>query len=86
MKKVECVSNYPTSKNAKEIKSFLELLGYYRRFIKDFSEKAKPLNNLLKQDQPFVWSDFCQDAFDFFKKVLTTEPLLQHPDLINLST
>ena len=80
MKKVECVSNYPTPKNAKEVKSFLGLVGYYRRFIQDFSKKAKPLNNLLKQDQPFVWSDLCQDAFDFFKKVLTTEPLLQHPD------
>lgn len=79
-KKIECVTNYPTPNSAKEIKSFLGLVGNYRKFIKDFSKKAKPPTNLLKQNQPFVWSDLCQDAFNFFKEILTTEPLFQNPD------
>lgn len=79
-KKIECLVNYPIPTNAKEVKSFLGLVGYYRKFIQDFSKKAKPLNDLLKQNQLYIWSDLCQDAFEFFKRVLTTEPLLQHPD------
>lgn len=52
--------NYPTPTNAKDLKYFLGLIGYYRRFIKDFSKKAKPLTYLLKQNQQFVWLDLCQ--------------------------
>jgi hypothetical protein len=69
MKKVECVANYPTPKNAKDIKSFLGLVGYYRKFIQHFSKMAKPLTELLKQGQPFFWTDLCQDAFNFFKDI-----------------
>jgi len=79
-KKIECLVNYPIPINAKEVKSFLGLVGYYRKFIKDFSKKAKPLTNLLKQNQPFIWSDNCQDSFIFFKNILINEPLLQYPD------
>lgn len=78
--KVECISNYPVPRNTKEVKAFLGLVGYYRKFIKDFSKKSKPLTNLLKQGQEFIWTDLCQDAFMFFRKILTEEPLLQHPD------
>lgn len=78
--KVECIANYPVPRNTKEIKAFLGLVGYYRKFIKDFSMKSKPLTNLLKQGQAFIWTDLCQDAFMFFRKILTEEPLLQHPD------
>lgn len=79
-KKIQCIVNYPTPTNAKEIKSFLGLVGYYRRFIQDFSKKAKPLTNLLKQNQQFSWSDLCQDSFSYFKNILTNEPLLQYPN------
>lgn len=79
-KKVECINNYPTQKNSKDIKSFLGLVGYYRKFIQNFSKMAKPLTELLKQGQPFIWTDRCQETFSFFKEVLTEEPLLQHPD------
>lgn len=77
---MECVVNYPIPKNAKDIKSFLGLVGYYRRFIKDFSKRAKPLNNLLKKNQGFIWSDLCQDSFNYFKNILTNKPLLQYPN------
>lgn len=72
--------NYPIPTNTKEIKSFLGLIGYYRRFIQDFSKKAKSITNLLKQSQQFIWSDLCQDSFSYFKNILTNEPLLQYPD------
>lgn len=80
IKKVECVVNYPTPSNAKEVKSFLGLVGYYRKFIQNFSKIAKPLTELLKQGQPFIWTDLCQNAFNYFREILTKEPLLQHPD------
>jgi len=52
-KKIEAVSNFPRPKNAKNVKQFLGLAGYYRRFIPDFSKTAKPLTTLLKKDEPF---------------------------------
>jgi len=55
------------------------LVGYYRRFIYDIGKQAKSLTNLLRNDQPFVWTDFYQDAFNFFKKFLTKELLRQYP-------
>jgi len=78
--KISSVANYPRPKNQKELKSFLGLIGYYRRFIKDFSKLAKPLTNLLKKDTQHNWSDICQDAFENFRDILTKEPLLQYPD------
>lgn len=48
--KVHCVANYPIPRNTKEVKSFLGLVGYYGKFIKDFSKKAKPPTTLFKQD------------------------------------
>ena len=77
-KKIECIVNYPVPTNTKEFKSILRLIRYYRKFIKDFSKKSKSLTNLLKQNQPFIWSDTCQDSFLFFKNILTYEPLLQY--------
>lgn len=59
--------NYPTTTNAKDLNLFLGLIGYYRRFIKDFNKKTKPLTNLLKQNQQFIWSDLCQESFNYFK-------------------
>ena len=51
--KIEAIRSFPPPKNAKEIKSFLGLIGYYRRFIKDFSKVAKPLTQLLKKGEEF---------------------------------
>lgn len=79
-KKIACVANYNTPTNAKELKSFLGLIGYYRKFIKDFSKISKPLTSLLKKDQQFIWTDVCEDAFQTFRTILTKEPILQFPD------
>jgi len=78
--KIRCVMDYPIPRNSKEIKSFLGLSGYYRRFIPDYGKIAKPLTSLLKKDVEFKWSDLCQKAFEDLKNALTHEPLLQYPD------
>ncbi|KAL4153818.1 hypothetical protein QTP88_001651 [Uroleucon formosanum] len=78
--KIDCVVKFPTPTNAKEIKSFLGLSGYYRRVVPNYGQIAKPLTSLLKKDVPFYWSDICQEAFDKLKAILTKEPLLKYPD------
>lgn len=78
--KIQCIVNYPIPANAKEVKSFLGLVGNYRKFIKDFRKKAKSLTNLLKQNQQFIWSDFYEDSFNYFKNILTNEPFLRYPN------
>ena len=78
--KVQAVQSFPVPKTCKDIKSFLGLAGYYRRFIPNFSKITKPLTSLLKKDVPFIWSDDQQQSFDHCKKILTESPILQYPD------
>jgi hypothetical protein len=63
-----------------EVRSFLGLVGYYRRFIPNFSKIAKPITELLKKRSKNVWSDTCDEAFKHMKKLLTTSPMLSQPD------
>lgn len=88
-KKIEAVMNYPVPKNPKEIKGFLGLAGYYRRFINDFSKLSQPLTKLLKKDEPFNWTSLQQNSFETLKLELCKEPILQYPDFsktFNLTT
>ena len=80
-KKIEAVKNFPIPKNPKNIKQFLGLAGYYRRFIDGFSKIATTLNQLLKKDIKFIWSEKQQEAFELLKEKLCEEPLLKRPDL-----
>jgi hypothetical protein len=64
-----------------EIRSFLGLAGYYRRFIKGFSKLAKPMTALLEKNAKFVWSEKCQANFEELKKRLTIAPVLVLLDL-----
>jgi hypothetical protein len=59
-----------------EIRSFIGLAGYYRRFIEGFSKIAKPLTSLLEKDKEFKWTATCQARFDELKKRLTSTPIL----------
>lgn len=77
---VKTVQSFPIPRTVKHLRSFLGLANYYRRFIKDFSKKAKPLTELLKKDVKFEWSNSCQVAFDNLKVALTTPPVLAYPD------
>ena len=78
--KIKAIKCYPAPKNEKQIKQFLGLIGYYRRFIKNFSELAKPLTKLLKKDIPFTWGNEQNQSFETFRKILTTSPILQYPN------
>src|ERR1041385_9062096 len=68
---------YP--RDIKGIRSFLGHVGFYRRFIKDFSKTSRPLTNLLQKDSPFVFDDDCKEAFAVLKKALITAPIVQPP-------
>jgi len=63
-----------------EIRSFLGLAGYYRRFIEGFSKIALPLTQLTKKGQAFVWTKKCENSFQELKKRLTTSPVLALSD------
>jgi hypothetical protein len=67
--------------NASEIWSFLELTGYYRWFIEDFSKIAKPMTRLLEKNKDFDWTEECQASFEEFKKRVTSAPVLILPDI-----
>ena len=80
--KVVKVKEWPIPRNVSEIRSFMGLAGYYRRFIQDFSKIATPITRLTGKDVKFDWSEACQTAFDELKTRLTTAPVLTLPDRI----
>jgi hypothetical protein len=77
--KVKDVHNWVVPQIVKEVRSFLGLAGYYRRFIENFSKIAKPLTSLLEKGADFSWTDERQKAFEELKKRLTTAPVLTLP-------
>ncbi|GAU32562.1 hypothetical protein TSUD_218200 [Trifolium subterraneum] len=77
--KIMVVSNWPQPQNLKQLRGFLGLAGYYRRFVKDFGKIAKPLTDLLKKDN-FVWNEEEISAFSSLKQTLITAPVLTLPD------
>ena len=79
--KVRDVLDWEPPQTVSEIRSFLELAGYYRRFIENFSKIAKPLTSLLEKGKDFKRTDACQNSFEELKKRLTTAPVLVMPDI-----
>ena len=78
--KIEAILDWNAPSNVKEIRSFLGLAGYYRRFIKDFSKIATPLTRLTKKDVPWNFTTECHHAFEILKEKLTTAPILIIPE------
>ena len=78
--KIKAVSEYPTPTNLKDLRAFLGLSGYYRRFIKKYAHVAMPLYSLTKKDISLKWTSKCQVAFQKLKTALTTPPVLAYPD------
>jgi hypothetical protein len=78
--KVQEVMNWKPPTIVRQIRSFLGLAGYYRRFITDFSRIAKPMTELLKKGAKFDWGQKCEDAFHTLRQHLTTTPVLAQPD------
>ena len=67
-------------RNPKEVKQFLGLIGYYRKFVTHFSDLARPLNALTRKETIFEWTQICQESFELLKSSLMTEPILTYPD------
>ncbi|WVZ71088.1 LOW QUALITY PROTEIN: hypothetical protein U9M48_019712 [Paspalum notatum var. saurae] len=78
--KVSTITNWKVPEIPKEVRGFLGLVGYYRRFIENFSKIAKPMTSLLEKDAEFRWINAQQAAFDELKKRLTTSPVFTLPD------
>lgn len=78
--KYEVVEKYPVPQNVDEVRRFVAFCNYYRRFVPNFARIAYPLNQLLKKDSVFKWSDDCQIAFETLKTKLIQPPILQYPD------
>ncbi|GJZ36603.1 putative reverse transcriptase domain-containing protein [Tanacetum coccineum] len=78
--KVESVKNWKTPESSTEIRSFLGLAGYYRRFIENFSKIAKPLTLLTQKNKAYVWGDKQDEAFQILKEKLCNAPVLALPD------
>ena len=79
-RKIEAIQKFPIPRTAKEIKSFLGLIGYYRRFIKDFSKITKPFTKCLKKGEKIEHTDEFIETFKICKNILCNDPLLQYPD------
>ena len=78
--KITAVQEWPVPKNVAEVRSFLGLCTYYRRFVQGFAQVAAPLHRLTKKGVHFNWDDQCQGAFDSLKRALTEAPVLPYPD------
>jgi len=74
--KVNAIFKFPIPRNQKNIKQFLGLVGYYRRFIPQFSKIARPLIDLLRKDRTFIWENYQMEAFEKLKNALCTESVL----------
>jgi hypothetical protein len=79
--KVKDILEWKPPTTVHQVRSFLGLAGYYRRFIPDFSKLVKPITSLLKNHTKFNWSSRCNEAFEQLKVLLTSAPILAQPDI-----
>ena len=78
--KLDSICNMPNPRYPKEIKQFLGLTGYYRKFVPRFSDMARPLTKLLALDCEFKWTKQCDISFQMLKDILCSAPILKYPD------
>ena len=78
--KLDNIQKMLPPKTPKEVKQFLGLIEYYRKFVPRFSDLARPLNALSRKNVEFVWTPVCQESFDLLKASLMTEPILTYSD------
>ena len=76
--KIEVIEQLPPPTNVKGIRSFLGHAGFYRHFIKNFSQIARPLTKLLDKDAPFVFNNEYHETFQILKKALILAPIIHH--------
>ena len=78
--KLDSIKHMPAPNSAKEIKQFLGLTGYYRKFVPRFADISRPLTTLTKKDAKFEWTSACQKSFELLKEALCGEPVLKYAD------
>ncbi|XP_074361104.1 putative mitochondrial protein AtMg00860 [Apium graveolens] len=78
--KIKAIMNWERPKSTTELRSFLGLARYYRRFVQDFSKIAVPLTKLTRKNEKFVWKNKCEESFQELKKRLVSTPVLVLPD------
>jgi len=79
LQKIDAVTNWSRPKNPIEVRSFLGLVGYYHRFVQNFSKIATPPTNLTRKVPKYEWAKQCKEAFQELKKRLMSEPILALP-------
>ena len=78
--KIKCIQEWPRPKNTTEVRSFLGLAGYYRKYVKGFASVAQPMTQLTGKDVKFKWSEACEKCFIALKDMLTSAPVLVIPE------
>ena len=78
--KLDSIRHMPVPNSAKEIKQFLGLTGYYRKFVPRFADISRPLTTLMKKDAKFEWTSACPKSFELLKEALCGEPVLKYAD------
>ena len=78
--KIEAVMNWERPRTPTEVRSFMGLAGYYRRFVPDFAKIATPLTKLTRKNEKFIWTEKCEESFQELKGRLVTAPVLTLPD------
>ena len=78
--KLESIAKMPAPKNPKEVKQFLGLVGYYRKFVPRFADISRVLTHLTKKDVEFKWTPECEKCFQILKEFLQQAPILRYPD------
>lgn len=81
--KLEAVKKYPRPNDKAAVKSFTAFTNYYRRFIQNYAEIARPLNKMTGKNAKFEWTEECEKAFQTLKHKLVSKPVLQYPDFDN---
>ncbi len=78
-KKLESIREFPRPKNLREVRGFVGLCSFFRRFVPNFSKISQPLTRLTRKDTPFEWSDECQTSFEILKEKLINHPIVGYP-------
>ena len=78
--KLESITKMPAPRNPKEVKQFLGLVGYHRKFVPRFADISRVLTHLTKKDVEFKWTPECKNCFQILKEFLQQAPILQYPD------
>eukprot|EP00253_Pinus_taeda_P035628 PITA_35628 len=79
--KVKAIMEWPIPKNTHEVRSFMGLADYYRRFVEGFSKIAKPITTLQRKGVKYEWTEECNKAFSELKRLLTSAPILKVPNM-----